>query len=201
MGGSVVKNLLAVQEPQEIRVRSLDLEDPAKEGMATHSSILAWRIPMDRGAWWATVHWVAKSQTRLKQLSKQAHNKFHQGMAKFLLKNFQWRQHPGPWGLIDKGEEHVGSLLLGKGKMGLPELLSHFCLSCSKYSVSLEAGTIGNSFCYLIFPKLTPWFTDYSLSVCGGFKTAKDYSALLSVRDGGLCPFFWGLAGLYDCCN
>ena len=33
--------------------------------MATHSSILAWRIPMDRGAWRATVHGVAKSQTRL----------------------------------------------------------------------------------------------------------------------------------------
>ena len=31
--------------------------------MATHSSILAWRIPMDRGAWWATVHGVAESQT------------------------------------------------------------------------------------------------------------------------------------------
>jgi len=34
-------------------------------GMATYSSILAWRIPMDKGAWWATVHGVAKSQTRL----------------------------------------------------------------------------------------------------------------------------------------
>ena len=33
------------------------------------SCILAWRIPMDRGAWWATVHGVAKSQTRPKQLS------------------------------------------------------------------------------------------------------------------------------------
>ena len=33
--------------------------------MATHSSILAWRIPMDRGAWWEAVHGVAKSQTRL----------------------------------------------------------------------------------------------------------------------------------------
>ena len=75
---------------------------------------------MDKGAWWATVHRVAKSQTRLKRLSKQAHNKFHQGMAQFLLKNFEWGQHPGPWGLIDKGEEHVGSLLLVKGKMGLP---------------------------------------------------------------------------------
>ena len=40
-----------------------DQKDPLEEGMATHSSILAWRIPMDRGAWRATVHWVAKSQT------------------------------------------------------------------------------------------------------------------------------------------
>ena len=35
------------------------------EGMATHSRILAWRIPMDRGAWWATVHGVAESWTQL----------------------------------------------------------------------------------------------------------------------------------------
>ena len=35
-------------------------------GMATHSSIVAWRIPIDRGAWWAIVHGVAKSQTQLK---------------------------------------------------------------------------------------------------------------------------------------
>ena len=44
-GGSVIKNLLAMQEPQEKRVRSLGLEDPLEEEMATHSSILAWRIP------------------------------------------------------------------------------------------------------------------------------------------------------------
>ena len=37
--------------------------------MATHSSILAWRIPMDRGAWWAIVHSVTKSWTRLKRLT------------------------------------------------------------------------------------------------------------------------------------
>ena len=36
-------------------------KDPLEEGMATHFSILAWRIPMDRGACWATVHRVAKS--------------------------------------------------------------------------------------------------------------------------------------------
>ena len=41
------------------------LEDPLEEGMATHSSILAWRIPMDRAAWWAAVHGVPKSHTWL----------------------------------------------------------------------------------------------------------------------------------------
>ena len=56
-----VKNLPAVQETQEMRVWSLGQEDPLEEGMATHSSILAWRIPMDWEAWRGTVHGVAKS--------------------------------------------------------------------------------------------------------------------------------------------
>ena len=43
----------------------LGWEDPLEEGMATHSSVLAWKIPMDRGAWWATIHGAAKSWTRL----------------------------------------------------------------------------------------------------------------------------------------
>ena len=41
----------------------LGWEDPLEEGMATHSSILAWRIPVDQGAWQATVRRVAESQT------------------------------------------------------------------------------------------------------------------------------------------
>ena len=41
-------------------------EESLEEGMAVHSRILAWRIPMEKGAWWATVHRVAKSQTLLK---------------------------------------------------------------------------------------------------------------------------------------
>ena len=41
------------------------LEDPLEKGMATHASIPAWRIPKDRGVWWATVRGVAKSQTQL----------------------------------------------------------------------------------------------------------------------------------------
>ena len=43
--GSTVKNLPAMQEPLEVRVWSLGWEDPLEESMATHSSILAWRIP------------------------------------------------------------------------------------------------------------------------------------------------------------
>ena len=53
----VVKNLHAMQDTQ---VWSLGWEDPLEKGMATHSSIPAWRIPIDRGAWWATVHGVTR---------------------------------------------------------------------------------------------------------------------------------------------
>ena len=75
----MVKYLYAMQETW---VGSLGWGDPLENRMATHSSILAWRIPwtedpgeshgqrnlenpMDRGAWRATVHEVAKSQTQL----------------------------------------------------------------------------------------------------------------------------------------
>ena len=56
----MIKNPPAMQETW---LRSLDWEDALEEGMATHSSILAWRIPMDRGAWQAIAHGVAKSWT------------------------------------------------------------------------------------------------------------------------------------------
>ena len=59
----LIKNLPATQETL---VQSLGWEDPLEEGMATHYSILAWRILMDRRVWWATVHGVAKSWTQLK---------------------------------------------------------------------------------------------------------------------------------------
>ena len=52
-----VKNLPATWETW---VLSLSWEDPLEEDMATHLSILAWRIPKDRGAWWATVHEVTE---------------------------------------------------------------------------------------------------------------------------------------------
>ena len=58
----MVKNLPAMWETW---VSSLGWENALDEGMAVHSSILAWRIPTDRGAWWATVHGVTKSWTQL----------------------------------------------------------------------------------------------------------------------------------------
>ena len=54
----MVKNLPAMRETW---VQSLGREDPLEEGMATHFSILAWKITLDRGAWQATVHGVAES--------------------------------------------------------------------------------------------------------------------------------------------
>ena len=62
----MVKNLPAVQESQETQVRSLGWEDPLEEGMVTHSSIPAWRIPWTKEPDGATVHRVAKNQTELK---------------------------------------------------------------------------------------------------------------------------------------
>ena len=52
-GSSVVKNPPAMQE---MRIQSLDWESPLEKGMATCSSILAWRISRTRGVWWAMAH-------------------------------------------------------------------------------------------------------------------------------------------------
>ena len=56
-GASLVAQM--AEHPSAIRktqAQSLGWEGPLEEGMATHSSILVWRIPMDRGPWWATAH-------------------------------------------------------------------------------------------------------------------------------------------------
>ena len=57
--------MAVIKKSTETWVLSLGWEDPLEEGMATDSSIVAWRIPTDRGAWWAMVRGVAKSQTQL----------------------------------------------------------------------------------------------------------------------------------------
>ena len=63
----VVKKLPAnAGDVRHTRVQSLGQEDALEEDMATYSSILAWRISMDRGAWQATVRRIEKNQTQPK---------------------------------------------------------------------------------------------------------------------------------------
>ena len=62
LAAQTVKNIPAKPETW---VQSLGAEDPLEEGMVTHASALAWRIPMDRRAWRATVHGVTKNRTGL----------------------------------------------------------------------------------------------------------------------------------------
>ena len=69
-GGSAVKNLPAVQEAQELHVQSLGREDPLGEGMATHSSVLAWRTPRTEKP---GVLWSIGSQTVTHDWSDLAH--------------------------------------------------------------------------------------------------------------------------------
>ena len=57
------KNLPVMQKTQETQVRSLGWEEPLEEGMATHSTILAWRIPWTEEPGGATVHGVAEQDT------------------------------------------------------------------------------------------------------------------------------------------
>ena len=68
-GGSSVKNPPAMQEPQEMRVRSLGWENPLEEGMATHSSIIAWEIPQTEESGGLQSIASQKNRTGLKQLS------------------------------------------------------------------------------------------------------------------------------------
>ena len=58
--------------------------------MATHSSILAWRIPIDKGTWWATVQGVIKSQTQLSGMYNTQHNK-HKDILTRLAVTFTFR--------------------------------------------------------------------------------------------------------------
>ena len=63
----MIKNPPAVRETW---LQSLGWEDPMEDGMASHSSILAWSIPIDRGAWWATYSpWGHKESDMTERLS------------------------------------------------------------------------------------------------------------------------------------
>ena len=69
LGGASGKESTGRCRRQEMRVQSLGWKDLLEEGMATHSSILAWRIPMDRGAWQATIHGVTEESDTTELLS------------------------------------------------------------------------------------------------------------------------------------
>ena len=77
--------------------------------MATHPSILAWIIPLDRGAWWATVHGIPKSQTRLSaQLARVA---FISLLLRTIVSSVLAWRIPGmgkPGGLPSMGSHRVG---------------------------------------------------------------------------------------------
>ena len=60
---------------RETSVQSLGREDPLEQEMATHSSVLAWRIPMDRGAWRAMDHGVTSTHTH-------THTHTHRGIVR-----------------------------------------------------------------------------------------------------------------------
>ena len=72
-GGSAVKNLPAMQETQETRFYPWVERSPGG-GHGNPVQFFCLEIPMERGAWQATAHRVAKSQTRLKQLNTHTHS-------------------------------------------------------------------------------------------------------------------------------
>ena len=74
---------------QETWVQSLSWEEALEESMATHSSILAWRIPKDRGAWWATVHGVTESEMNEQLITAQVPIKWtYNEQRDFTINNF-----------------------------------------------------------------------------------------------------------------
>ena len=70
----LVRNLPASAEDIRAQVQYLGWKDSLEHGIATYPNTLAWRLPIFRGASWATVHRVAKSWTRLKRLSTHVHS-------------------------------------------------------------------------------------------------------------------------------
>ena len=96
-GGSSLVAQLVKNPPAkwETWVRSLSWEDPLEKGMGTHSSILALRIPMGRGAWWFTDRGVAESDIT-ERLSTHTHTHTHTYLLRWCSGKQSTCQSPGP---------------------------------------------------------------------------------------------------------
>ena len=151
-----------VKNPPTMRetwVWSLDWEDPLEEGMSTHSSIVAWEVPMDRGAWRATVHGISKSRT---QLCDWAQDTFSEVLSLSLgfLFWLPWRRtmylrltllstppylaHPNILAALPREMECLG-LLVGvgdccQGSLFCPPALATTQLSWREYSYDFSSG-------------------------------------------------------------
>ena len=104
-----------MQETQETRVEFLDWEDPLEKGVATHSSILAWRIPMDRGARWATPMGVEKSGTRPSNLPR-THAPISFSQWKRALRLYMSEHNPGRRERLSQDLLLLGSLFAGSNE-------------------------------------------------------------------------------------
>ena len=129
----MVKNTPAMQETW---VRFLGWEDPLKEGMATHCSILAWRIPMDRGAWHATVHGVTKSWTW--QIT---HTHTHTEGTNESSKSIKWSLSLLLW--VFAGTGYISPALMIDMTLQSPSLF----LPCSNYQTPGKMGMLSKWFC------------------------------------------------------
>ena len=96
-----------------MQLRSLDWKDPLKEDMATHSSILAWRIPMDRGAWWGS--W-GSERARHDEMTNTTHQFIWASLVAQTIENLpavqeNWVQSLGQEDLLKKGMATYSSIL------------------------------------------------------------------------------------------
>ena len=118
---------------REIWLPSLDWEDPGEEDMATHSSMLAWRIPMDRGMWQAIVLGVAKSWTWLSNFHFHFAFSLHQSAPVILFRTVSflslenslwqawskvWRRQWHPTPVLLPGKSHGWRSLVGCSPWG-----------------------------------------------------------------------------------
>ena len=118
---------------REIWLPSLDWEDPLEEDMAIHSSMLAWRIPMDRGTWQAIVHGVAKSWTWLSNFHFHFAFSLHQSALMILFRTVSflslenslwqawskvWRRQWHPTPVLLPGKSHGWRSLVGCSPWG-----------------------------------------------------------------------------------